>query len=65
MMSWIEIILRRPRAANFADIVKIVTMFIETTFKDLKKNFKELEIISVFASVISVFLDILKVADFR
>ena len=31
------------RVANFADI-KIVTMFIETTFKDSKK-LKELEII--------------------
>ena len=30
-------ILRRPRVANFADNIKIATMFIKTTFKDLKK----------------------------
>ena len=51
--SWTEImslplfqnmfILRRPRVANFADIIKIATMFIKTTFKDPKK-LKELEI---------------------
>ena len=29
--------LRRPRLANFADIVKIATMFTKTTFKDSKK----------------------------
>ena len=27
-------ILRRPKVANFADIVKIATMFIKRTFKD-------------------------------
>ena len=26
--------LRRPREANFADIIKCPTVFIETTFKD-------------------------------
>ena len=26
--------LRKPRAANFADIIKIITIFIKTTFKD-------------------------------
>ena len=26
--------LRRPRVANFADIIKIATIFIKTTFKD-------------------------------
>ena len=26
--------LRRPRVANFADIIKIVTIFIKTAFKD-------------------------------
>ena len=47
-MSWTEImmsqpsfqnpfILRRPRVAIFADIIKIVTMFIKTIFKDSKK----------------------------
>ena len=33
-----------PRVANFADIIKIASMFIKTTFKDSKK-LKELKII--------------------
>ena len=33
-----------PPIANFADIIKIATMFIKTTFKD-SKNFKESKII--------------------
>ena len=47
-MSWTEImmskplfqnafILRKPRGANLADIMIIVTMFITKTFKDSKK----------------------------
>ena len=36
-------LLRKPRAANFADIIKNATMFIETIFKTQKK-FKKLEI---------------------
>ena len=36
------VILRRSRVANFADMIKIASMFIKTTFKDLKK-IKELE----------------------
>ena len=31
------LILRRPRVANFADTMKVATMFIKTTFKDSKK----------------------------
>ena len=31
------VILRRYREANFADILKIATMFIKTSFKDSKK----------------------------
>ena len=31
-------ILREPRVANFAEIIKIATMFVETTFKDSKKS---------------------------
>ena len=31
------IILRKPRLANFVDIIKIATLFIKTTCKDLKK----------------------------
>ena len=37
------IILKKPRAANFVGIIKIATLFIKTTCKDLKK-LKELEI---------------------
>ena len=36
-------ILRRSRIVNFADIIKISTIFIKTTFKDSKK-LKELEV---------------------
>ena len=55
-MSWTEImmlsplfqntfILRRPRVASFTDIIQIATMFIKTTFEDLKeKKLKELKI---------------------
>ena len=39
-------ILRWPRVANFADIIKIETMLIKTTFKDSNK-LKELETISL------------------
>ena len=28
---------RRPRVANFADVIKIITVFIKTTFKDPNK----------------------------
>ena len=30
-------ILRRPRVANFADIIKVTTMFIKIVFEDSKK----------------------------
>ena len=30
--------LRRPREANYADIIKIAIMVIETTFKDSKQK---------------------------
>ena len=33
----ITFILRRPRVANFADIIKIANKFIETTLQDSKK----------------------------
>ena len=29
---------RKDRVANFADIIKVTIMFIEITFKDLKKS---------------------------
>ena len=48
-MSWTEImtlqpllqntfLLRRPKVANFANIIKIITVFIIKTFKDSKKS---------------------------
>ena len=33
----IPVTLRKPTVAVLADIIKIATMFIKTTFKDLKK----------------------------
>ena len=56
-MSWIKVItssvlfqitfhLLRPRIASFADIIKIGTMVIETTFES-SKQVKEIEIIYV------------------
>ena len=68
-MSWAEImtsstlyqntfILRRPRVAGFADIIKIATMF------KVKKFKKKIEIMYKMQSM-SVFLYITKVADFR
>ena len=50
--SWAEImmsqplfqnifILRKPRVADFADIIKMATMFTKTTFKDSKKKTKK------------------------
>ena len=64
MKSWTEImtsrplfqntfILRRPRVAIFADIIKIVTMFIKTIFEDSKK-LKELEIMDQNAIYICI-----------
>ena len=48
--------IRRPRIANFADIIKIAITFI----KKILKNIEKVKRISV-----SVFLDITKVADLR
>ena len=33
----VYLFLRRSRVANFADIIKIASLFIKTTFKDPKK----------------------------
>ena len=33
----VYLFLRRSRVANFADIIKIASLFIKTTFKDSKK----------------------------
>ena len=53
-----------PRVAIFADIIKIVPMFIKTIFKDSSK-LKDLEIMYQIAIYISIFLDIAKIVDFR
>ena len=52
---------RRPGIANFADIIKILTMFIKKVFKDSKKvkRFRSYE------PKCSLFSDITKFADFR
>ena len=39
----ITFISRRPRVTTFADIIKIVTMFVKTIFKD-SKNVKRIKI---------------------
>ena len=51
--------LRRPKVVIFADISKIVTMFIKELFKD-SKNIKSIE-----TQFLSVLLNIAKFADFR
>ena len=56
--------LRRPRVVNFADIIKIATIFIKTTFKDSNK-IKRVKNYVVKVQSISAFLDITKVANFR
>ena len=35
--DFITFILRKPRVANFVDIIKVATMFINPNFKDSKK----------------------------
>ena len=56
-------ILRRPRVANFADIIKIIIIFIKTILKDSKKSQKNLKLFTKMQSI-SVFLDIAKFPDF-
>ena len=55
--------LRKPRVAIFADIIKIVAMFIKTIFKDSKK-LKELEVMCQML-FISAFLVIGKFDNFK
>ena len=59
-------ILRRPGVVVFADIIKIVTMFIKTIFKNSRKV-KRIRNKKLFIKLeyISIFLDIAKFADFR
>ena len=60
-------ILRRPRVVNFADMIKIVTMFIKTTLKvsktELETVYKNCELYLLNMSVKNAFL-ITKVAYF-
>ena len=56
-------ILRRPRVVNFADIIKIATMFIKATFKDSKKV-KRIRNYALKCNLY-LFLDTTKVPDFR
>ena len=53
--SFLNLSLRRPRVANFADVMKIATMFTKTTFKDSKK-LKELENVYQSATCICIYL---------
>ena len=48
---------------GLADIIKIVTMFIKTTFKDSKKVYKIINYV-IKCILQSWFLDITKIADF-
>ena len=58
-------ILTRSRVVIFADIIKIVTSFIKTIFKDSKKVKKKKKKLSTKIQFISVYLDIAKFTDFR
>ena len=55
-------ILRRSRVANFVDVIKILIIFIKTTFKgsNTVKTIRNYKLKWNF-----VFVDITKVADFR
>ena len=52
------------RVANFADIMKVATMFIKAIFKDLKKVKKNKKLPIKMQSV-PLFPDITKIPDFR
>ena len=56
-------ILRRPRIANFTDIIKITNTYIKTTFKDSKEAKKNQKFCTRMHSLFVV-LDITKIADF-
>ena len=53
--------LRSTRVATFADFIKAITMFINTTFKDANNLYK----LCIKIQFILVFLDITKFVDFR
>ena len=54
-LLWNIFILRGPGAANFADIIKIVTMFIKKILQKTQKKLKELEIMYQNANYICIF----------
>ena len=57
------LILRRPRVAIFADIIKIVSVFIKTIIQDsikVKKNYN----LYIKIQSLHVFLNVAKFADF-
>ena len=60
----ITFLLRKPKVAIFANIIKTVTMFIRTIFKDSRKVKRIRNYVSKMESL-SVFLDIADFADFR
>ena len=59
-------ILRKPKVADFADIIKMATMFTKTTFKKKQKknSKKKQQKLCIKMQSIFVLLDITKVADF-
>ena len=57
-------ILRRPGVVNFADIIKIATMFIKKSFKDSKTP-ERIRNYVLNRNLYLYFLNIKKVADFR
>ena len=59
---FLNLFLRRLRVAIFADIIKIVTMFIKIMLKDSRKVSKIRNCLSKWN--LSVFLDIRKFTDF-
>ena len=58
------IILRRIQVGNFADIIKVETIFIKATFRDSKKVKRIINFL-LKMQCISVFLDITKFVSFR
>ena len=52
------------RVAIFADIIKTVTVFIKTVFRDSRKVKRIINYVLKW-NLLSVFLDIAKFADFR
>ena len=55
---------RRPRVANLAEIMKILTIFIKRIVRDSKKSQKNQKL-CVKMEYISVFVDIAKFANFQ